>query len=265
VTLVDRMLESSVKPTTLAKYSCLWDKWIAFAAFHDVKMMPPQMGGLEIFIVDLAELSGSSGVANSTAAAVAHFCELEGFPSPFVTPRFSKLLRRIRLTYGKAARPKRPFTREHIVGFLKAARTGSLLDWRAALPLAMCYQQQLRGAECFNLNGSNVVRQPTFFLVDVKSAKNNPDGFDFKIQIDPMRATCVGQFLADYIVKMAIVLRDKESYFECKVVSTKGVLAAVPSVKVGTSTMRSLCKRLIEAVGLDSTISSPYPFEKIAY
>jgi hypothetical protein len=62
---------------------------------------------------------------------------------------------------------------------MNAARAGLLLDWRSALPLALCFQQLLRGAECFELNGSNVVRQPTFFLVEVKSAKNVPEGFLF--------------------------------------------------------------------------------------
>jgi hypothetical protein len=33
------------------------------------------------------ELVGSAGVANLTAAAVAHFTALEGWPSPFTMPR----------------------------------------------------------------------------------------------------------------------------------------------------------------------------------
>jgi hypothetical protein len=250
---VDRMLQLSVKPSTLAKYSRLWDKWVSFSSQHEVETMPPDMRALEVFLVDSAELSGSAGVTNSTAAAVAHFSALEGFPSPFSTPRFSKIMRAVKLTFGKPSKLKKPFTRDHIIKFMELARSGSLLDWRAALPLALCYQQLLRGAECFELNGSNVVRQPDFFLVEVESAKNNPDGFSFKIPVDGSRASCVGQFLADFIVKMGIIVGDPKSFFACKVASTKGVLKAVPSVKVANSTMRSSCKRLIEAAGMDSS------------
>jgi hypothetical protein len=38
-TNVDRMLAGSVKVSTLAKYSRLWDKWLAFSAFHEVDTM----------------------------------------------------------------------------------------------------------------------------------------------------------------------------------------------------------------------------------
>jgi hypothetical protein len=147
------------------KYARLWDKWVAFALYHEVETMPPEMRALEIFIVDMADLAGSAGVANSTSAAVAHFCAFEDFPTPFTTPRFTKIFRAIRLTHSKQVRPKKPFMREHVIEFMKTARVGLLLDWRAALPLVLCYQQLLRGAECFDLNGSNVVRHPGFFLV----------------------------------------------------------------------------------------------------
>jgi hypothetical protein len=54
------------------------------------------------------------------------------------------------------------------------------------------------------------------------------------------------------IVKMGIVLGDGDSYFECKISAVKGVLTAVPKVKEVNSTLRAACKRLIEAVGLNS-------------
>jgi hypothetical protein len=85
-TNVELMLGRSLKPSTREKYSRLWDKWVAFSIFHELSTMPPEMRGLEIFLVDSAELSGSAGVANSTAAAVAHFCALEGYHSPFTSP-----------------------------------------------------------------------------------------------------------------------------------------------------------------------------------
>jgi hypothetical protein len=109
-TSVDRMLASSMKPATASKYGRIWDKWTAFAAFHEVEIMPPEVRALEIFIVDSAEFSGSSGVALTAAAAVAHFCALQGYGSPCEFPRFGKLLRGIRLTHGKAAKAKEPFT-----------------------------------------------------------------------------------------------------------------------------------------------------------
>jgi hypothetical protein len=169
-------------------------------------------------------------------------------------PRFSKIIRGVRLSFGKASVPKRPFSREIIITFMDAARTGLLLDWRAALPLALCFQHLLRGAECFELNGSNVVRQPTFFLVEVESAKNVPEGFLFKMPIGPARSHCVGQFMARYIVKMGVKLGDKMSYFPCRVGTVKGVLKSTATTKVANLTMRASCKRLIEAAGLDPTL-----------
>jgi hypothetical protein len=249
---VDRMLKHSVRPSTLAKYSRLWDKWASFSALHEVETVPPDMRALEIFIVNCAELAGPAGVENSTAAAVAHFTALEGWPSPFTTPRLSKILRGICNSYGKAAKPKKPFLRSHIILFMDMARKGSLLDWRAALPLALCYQQLLRGAEAFDLKGSNIVRHPEYFLIEVESAKNNPDGFSFKVPVDARRSNCVGQFLADFLVRMGIVLGNEKSYISCKISTAKGVMKDVPLVRVGDSTMRLACKRLIGAVGLDS-------------
>jgi hypothetical protein len=38
---VDEMLQRSVKPSTMSKYSRLWDKWVAFADYHKVETMPP--------------------------------------------------------------------------------------------------------------------------------------------------------------------------------------------------------------------------------
>jgi hypothetical protein len=250
---VEEMLKRSAKPSTMSKYSRLWDKWVAFADYHEVETMPPDPRGLEIFIANSAELSGSAGVTNSTEASVAHFIALEGYESPFSSTRFSKILRGVKAAFGKAARPKKPFLREHIVTFMNHARRGSLLDWRAALPLAICYQQLLRGAECFELNGSNVIRHPNFFMVEVNSSKNIPAGFSFKLHVEPERPHCVRMFLADYIVRMGVVLGDKELFFACKIGQTKGVLSAVPSSKVTNSTMRSACKKLIEAVGMDSS------------
>jgi hypothetical protein len=113
---VDRMLASNVKPATASKYGRIWDKWAAFATFHEVEIMPPEVRALDIFIVDLAELSGSSGVALTAAAAVAHFCALQGFGLPCYFPRFGKLLRGIRLTHGKAAKAKEPGSHRDIHG-----------------------------------------------------------------------------------------------------------------------------------------------------
>jgi hypothetical protein len=60
-----------------------------------------------------------------------------------------------------------------------------------------------------------------------------------------------GLGLADFIVKMGIVLGDGDSYFACKISAVKGLLTAVPKVKVVNSSMRAACKRLIEGVGLN--------------
>jgi hypothetical protein len=133
---VDKMLSCSVKPATARKYSRIWDKWVAFAASYGVEIMPPDIRALEIFVADSAEHSGSSGVALTAVAAVAHFSALQGFGSPCEFPRFGKLLRGICLTHGKAAKPKNPFTPAHIISFMNLARSGTLREWRAALPLA---------------------------------------------------------------------------------------------------------------------------------
>jgi hypothetical protein len=93
---------------------------------HDVEVMPPEVRGLEIFISNVAEFSGSGGVATMAAAAVAHFCALEGIQSPFGFPRFGKILQGIRLSYGKATKPKKPFTPIHMGKFMDLVRTGTL-------------------------------------------------------------------------------------------------------------------------------------------
>jgi hypothetical protein len=249
-TSVDRMLASSVKPATASKYGRIWDKWAAFATFYEVEIMPPEVRALEIFIVDSAELSGSSGVALTPAAAVAHFCALQGFGSPGDFPRFGKLLRGIRLTHGKAAKAKEPFTPAHIVTFMELARKGTLREWRAALPLVLCFQQLLRGIKCFDLNGSNVSQHADFFRVTVETLKNHAEGFSFRVKINNDQPNCVGRFMADFIRTMGIKLGDDKSFFACQLTQTGGVLRAAPTCKVASSTIRNACKLLIVAAGL---------------
>jgi hypothetical protein len=181
---LDRMLGNSVKPATLAQYNRAWDKWADFASYYDLEVMPPEVRGLEIFLADLAELTGSSGVTLMTAAAVTHFCVLEWFDSSFTFPRFGKIMCGIKASYGKAAKPKRPFTTDDIVKFMRKARSGQLKDWRAALPLALCFQQLLRDAECFDLNESNVSINDGYLGVVVETSKNHPEGFRFRVRVD---------------------------------------------------------------------------------
>jgi hypothetical protein len=119
--------------------------------------------------------------------------------------------------------------------------------------MALCFQKLLRGAKCFVLTGANVIRPFIYFMVVVKEAKNNPEGFNFKVPIDPLRTHCVGQFLAGYIVKIGIVLGDPAFFFACKVSKVRDITRATGSMKVANSTMRAGCKRLIESMGLDST------------
>jgi hypothetical protein len=196
---VEKLLASSVKLSTAAKYGQIWDKWAAFAALHEVEIMPPDVRALEIFIADSAEFSGSSGVALTAAAAISHFSALQRFGSPCEFPRFNKMLRGIRLTHGKAAKPKEPFTPGHIITFMNLARKGTLREWRAALPLALCFQQLLRGVECFNLNGSNVFHRKDFFPVTVETSKNHPKGFTFRVKVEDGRPSCVGVFMSNFI------------------------------------------------------------------
>jgi hypothetical protein len=181
---VVRLLRASVKPLTADKYGKHWDKWIKFAAIHGVNVMPPDMRALEIFIADTSELSGLAGVATMVAAAVAHFVALEGHPSCFTTPRFSKMMRGIRLNHGKVAKPKKPFTREDIMTFMDLAYAGTLVEWRAAFPMALCFQQLLRGAECFDLSGANVVITAVGFKVTVETSKNHPEGFELAVPVE---------------------------------------------------------------------------------
>jgi integrase len=176
---------------------------------------------------------------------------MEGFPSPFSTSRFSKILRGIKNYYSKPVRPKKPFTRDDIIRFMDLARAGNLMDWRAAFPMALCYQQLLRGAECFDLNVSNVVRMNAFQVV-VETSKNHPEGFEFSVPIDRERPSCVGGFMEDYVAKMGIRLGDPWSFFACKVAKTVGVWSSILSMRVVDSTMRAACKRLIKASGLDT-------------
>jgi hypothetical protein len=202
--------------------------------------MLPEVRALEIFITDSAEFSGSSGVALTAVAPVAHFCALQGFGLPCEFPRFGKLLQGICLTHGKAAKPKNLFTQAHIVSFMNLARWGTLHEWREALPLALCFQQLLRGVECFNLNGSNITQHVVFFCVKVKTSKNHPLGFLYRVKFDRERPICVGVFISNLIDVMGINIGDPKSFFACKLTLAGGTLRAASSEKVASSTMRTL-------------------------
>jgi hypothetical protein len=130
------------------------------------------------------------------------------------------------------------------------ARAGDFMDWRAAFPMAHCYQQLLRGAECFTLNGSNVIRGREAFQVVVETLKNHPEGFEFSVPIDRERPSCVGRFMEDYMAKMGIRLGDPQSFFACTVAKTRGVWSAIHSMRVVDSTIRAAYKSLIKASGL---------------
>jgi hypothetical protein len=215
---------------------------------------------LEIFIADSAEYSRSSGVALTAAAAITHFCALKGFGSPCKLPRIGKMLGGIWLTHGKAFKPKEPFTPAPIVTFMNLARKGTLREWRAALPLALCFQQLLRGAECFDLNGSNVFLETSrllhttdgnFYRVTVETSKNHPEGFNFSIRIDADRPNCVGVFMSEFISIKGIRLGDPTLFFACKLAQISGSFKASSSDRMADSTMRSACMLLITAAGLD--------------
>jgi hypothetical protein len=149
-------------------------------------------------------------------------------------------MRGIRNRYLKPVRPKKPFTRRDIIKFMTMARTGSLMDWRAAFPLALCFQQLLCGAECFDLNGSNIARHDGFFRVVVESSKNHVEGLEFDIPISPEREFCVGSFMGDYIRMTGIRLGDPSSFFLCKLVKSRGkVWLAGLAFRVVDSTMRA--------------------------
>jgi hypothetical protein len=249
---VDKMLASSVKPAMASKYSRVWDRLVAFATFHVVKVMPPEIWALEIFVTDAAVFSRSSGVALTAAAAVAHFSALQGFASPCEFPRFGKILRGIKLLFGKAPTSKDPFTPEHVVKFMNLARKGTLREWRDTLPLALCFQELLRGVECFDLTGKNVAWYVDgYFQLTVETSKNNPEGFSFRVLVDVNRPNCVGVFMRDFIAVMGIKLGDRSSFFACQLVQVGGVLRSAPIEKVAVSTMRNSCKLLITLAGLD--------------
>jgi hypothetical protein len=74
------------------------------------------------------------------------------------------------------------------------ARKGTIREWRAALPLALCFQQLLRGMECFDLDGSNFNRQADFFWVTVR------------VPVNDSRPNCIGVFMSDFINTMNIML-----------------------------------------------------------
>jgi hypothetical protein len=104
--------------------------------------------------------------------------------------------------------------------FMDLARSGTLPEWRAAFPLVLCFQQLLRGAECFDLCGENVTWHDGYFRVKVLTAKNHPDGIGFKVPINSSgeRPYCVGGFIEEFIKVMGIKLGVKESFFACKLV-----------------------------------------------
>jgi hypothetical protein len=140
------------------------------------------------------------------------------------------------------------------------ARKGTLREWRAALPLALCFQQLLCGAECFDLNGSNVSLETSrllhttdgsFYRVTVDTSKNHPEGFNFRVRIDADRPNCVGVFMAEFISVSGIRLGDPTSFFACKLAQVGGSLKASLSDRVADLTMRNSCKLLITAAGLD--------------
>jgi hypothetical protein len=175
----------------------------------------------------------------------------ERFRSPFGCPRLGKILRGIGSSFGKAATPRKPFLPEHNVSFMLLACQGTLREWRSALPLVLCYQQLLRRAECFDLNGSHFERLPAFFRVEIAMSKNHPKGFSFRIPVDDAKPNCVWVFFADFITFMGIQLGRKDSFFACKIAKFGRVLSTCRTKKLATSSMRRCCKDLIVAAGLD--------------
>jgi hypothetical protein len=86
----------------------------------------------------------------------------------------------------------------------------------------------LRGAECFNLTAENVTKtEDGTYQVEVSTAKNHQEGFEFGVHVDRARPSCVGVFLEDYISLMEIVLGlgSSTSFFACKLAKgrTRGV------------------------------------------
>jgi hypothetical protein len=85
----------------------------------------------------------------------------------------------------------------------------------------------------------------------VKTSKNHPEGFLFRVRVDRERPNCVGVFMLDYMILMEIRVGDSGSFFACKLACIGGILQADPSERVSDLTMRASCKTLIAASGLD--------------
>jgi hypothetical protein len=87
--------------------------------------------------------------------------------------------------------------------------------------------------------------------VVVKTSKNHPEGFRFRVCVDRESPNCVGVFMLDYMILMEIRVVNPGLFFVCKLTSAGGILRAVPSERVSDSTMRASCKTLIAATKLD--------------
>jgi hypothetical protein len=78
-----------------------------------------------------------------------------------------------------------------------------------------------------------VTQHADFFRIKVKTSKNHPLGFSFRVKFDRERLNCVGVFMADFINVMGIKLGDPKSFLACKLTQSGGILQAAAVEKGG--------------------------------
>jgi hypothetical protein len=137
-----------------------------------------------------------------------------------------------------------PFLRTHIRRFMRFSK-GSFRHWRAAVVMAICFAAFLRFSKVLNVCLEDLMLAGNNLRFCVRKAKNHRLGFDVCLPVGDPKS--IGAFMLDFLRRGLNWKPGKIGFLCCQL---KGGNFR-PQLPISYSALHSICKDLIETVGLD--------------
>jgi hypothetical protein len=252
----DFFARASVAATTGVSYDRAWLRWKLFARARGAAVLPPDERVVEAFLILVLAPKKSVAVIDAFSAAMNWFCGRAGLETPLSGRKLSLIVRGMKCEFKTAVRPRLPFTRKHVRRFMDAARRSeSLKTWRAAVILALSFQEFLRFSEAAFLRLEDLEVDKDGVHFRVKKAKNHRTGFEGCVPVRRDNPYCVGNFVLEFMEKW-VKWSPGMSGALCSKIVDAGKRFSLKQCSY--SVLHNACKDIIVEVGLDPNLYSTH-------
>jgi len=241
----EQLLEASRAQSTIKIYKSLFDEFVSFAKQHDLRVLPAEESLVERFVSWL-DLMGKGGRARAALAAVSWAHVLEGCVDPTKNKRIKLLLEGVEREW--SIRGKKQFRRDPFpIEALRHCVRRKQGDWwlRDACLVALGLRTMRRASELTALRVEDVqwIEDISALRVYIRRSKVDQAGRGFECFVEPTETDCCP-------VKLL------RMYLEHRGSRPGYLFTSATGGKLSVSAVSSICKRMVEAAGLDAQVSS---------